>query len=39
MVAVLSWAGTTALETRLHLTLSTSPGHTLAALLAGEAPH
>jgi hypothetical protein len=39
MVAVLGWPGTTALEARLHLTLSTSSGNTLAALLAGEAPH
>jgi hypothetical protein len=36
MVAVLGCPGTTALEARLHLALSTSPGHTLGALLAGE---
>lgn len=39
MVAVHGWPGTTALEPRLHLTLSAGPGHALAALLAGEAPH
>jgi hypothetical protein len=39
MVAVLGGPGTTATESGLHLTLATSPCHSLAALLARKAPH
>jgi hypothetical protein len=39
MVAVLGGPGTPATESGLHLTLATSPGHSLAALLARKAPH
>ena len=39
MVAVLSGAGTTTPEPCVHFTLASCPGHTLTALLAGEAPN
>jgi hypothetical protein len=39
VVSVLSGPGTAAPESRLHLALAAGPGHSLAALLAREAPH